>query len=111
MSVVTIKLLRNFLQRWATRLYVVEVNDQTLDDEDDNVDEVELPGQVLDADGIDVLVEDAAERREAEAQREPLGADLVRKDLNGVGDCEARPCQASDAVEEEYHGEDGGAGG
>ena len=111
--VVTVKQLSNLLECRATRLDVVEVDNETLGNEDSDVEEVELPSQLLDADGVDVLVEDTAKggeaEAEAEAQREALGADLVRQDLDGVGDCEAGPGETGDAVEEEDHGEHGGA--
>src|ERR1700733_7528358 len=79
-----IKQACDLLQRRALCLDEEEINSQTLDHQDHNVHKVELPAQILDADRIDVLIEDATQRREAETQRQALGADLVWQDLDSV---------------------------
>jgi hypothetical protein len=74
----------DLFQRRALCLDEKEINSQTLDHQDHNVHKVEFPAQMLDADWIDVLIEDATQRREAETQRQALGADLVWQDLDSV---------------------------
>lgn len=80
----TVKQLRNLLQSWSLCLHEVEIYRQTFNDQYGDVDEVELPAEFFDADGIDVLVEDAGESGEAETQCQTFGTDLVREDLDCV---------------------------
>lgn len=61
-----------------------------------NVNKVETPFQLLNSERVDPLVKDTAQRREAEAQRETLGADIVGENLDGVRDGQTRPSSASD---------------
>lgn len=51
-----IKVLGNFLERSVTGLDVEEVNDNELDNDPDIVHDVVLPSDVLEGDGVDVLV-------------------------------------------------------
>lgn len=56
--IITIEQPRHLLKRRTLSLDVVEVDDHTLNDEDDNVYEVVLPCEMLETDWVDVLVED-----------------------------------------------------
>lgn len=67
-------------------LHIEEIYHRALNDQDDNVHEVELPGQGLQTNGIDVLVEDAGETGEDEAERQAFGADVEGEDFDRVGD-------------------------
>lgn len=62
----------------APRLDVEEVDAKTLYHEYNHVHDVKLPGKCFDTDGVDILIEDAGERCEDEAECEALCADTER---------------------------------
>lgn len=61
MCIRAIEKKRNFFQRRAPCFNVEEVDDQTFDDQNDDVDKIELPAQRLNTNRVDVLVEDTSE--------------------------------------------------
>ena len=122
-SRLAIKVACNLLERGVAGLDVEHVDDDELDGEPDAVDDVVLPADVADGDGVDVLVEEnwviecqrlidafyVGEKptRKVDAKendRHALGADVVRQNLDCVTNQEARPSQVVEDVVDEYHG-------
>lgn len=58
--IIIVKKMSDFFQSKSTGLREVHVDYNTLDDQNDNVDEVELPCDAFEADGIDILVQNLA---------------------------------------------------
>ena len=93
-----------------------------LDNEDDHerqlecephaVDDVVLPAELREGDGVGVLIEDERERDGEVEHGETLGAELVGKNLDGVGDDKRTVGDVVRSVVEEDEGDDsvGGSG-
>lgn len=105
--VVPVKQHRDLLERRTLRLDVEEVDHRAFNHQHRDIDKVELPRQILEADWVDILVEYTGQLREDKAECQSLGTDVVGQDLNGIGDCETWPGETGGAVEEEDHGEHG----
>lgn len=77
-----------------------------------SVDGVELPGglEIVEAIGIDVLI-DAERSLDPEVHdHETLCSDLERQDFDSVGDEQTGPCECVCDGEDPDHGDDGAAG-
>lgn len=80
-------------------LHIEKVYRETLQHKDHNVHDVELPAQSFDTDRIHILVEDARQRREDEAERQTLGTNVEWQDLNSVRHRQTRPSETGGTIE------------
>lgn len=85
----------DLLQCWPFGFHEQEPYTEAFDDQNDNVDEVVFPGQMGQADRVDVLVQHTGQCGEGEAQGKTLSADVVGQDLGAVGYRQTRPGEAS----------------
>lgn len=88
-----IKSLRNLLQCSSACLNEEEVDAHELDEQPALEEEVELPGPGVDADGDEVLGEEKADVGCDVLEEKTIGADVERKDFEGVGDVEGDPVE------------------
>jgi len=65
---------------------LTEVDVDKLEGEPYDVDEVVLPAELLEGNGVDVLVEDERKRNGEVEDDEALSTELVRENLDGVRD-------------------------
>jgi len=98
--------LCNLLERGVLGLDVEEVDDGQLDSEPAAVDDVVLPLDGVEGDGVDVLVEEEGNVDHEEDDGHALGADVVGQDLDRVADQQAGPGQVVEDVVDEDHGDD-----
>lgn len=81
----TIEQCSRLLECAVLRLDDEEVDEHELEGDPTTVHDVVMPRDVLECDGVDVLVEDERQRDSEVEDRETLGADRVGQDFNGVG--------------------------
>lgn len=105
-SSITIEVASNFLKRRVLRLNVEEIDDDKFEREPDAVDNVVLPGNVVQSNGVDVGVEEQRKVDAGEHVAHGLGTDGVRQNLNSVTDQETRPSDVVEGVVEEDHEDD-----
>lgn len=105
-----IEVLGNLLERSVAGLDVEEVDNDELDSDPDVVDNVVLPGDVLERNRVDVLVEEEGDVNHQEHGGHTLGAEAVRQNLSGVTDEKTRPGHVVEDVVDEDHGHNGTAG-
>lgn len=87
-GVLAIEQRRGFLEGKTPRLDDEEVAEDELEGDPAAVHNVVLPAELLERDGVDILVEDEGEGDGEVEDVETLGTEAVRKDLDGVGDDE-----------------------
>lgn len=100
----------DFLQRRPLGFDEQKPDANDFNDQDDNVYEVEFPGQRRKSDRVDVLVQHAGQSSDAQAQRQAFGANAIGEDFRAVRHRQTRPRKACYAIKQEDHGEDSGAG-
>ena len=110
-SSVTIEVASNFFERRVLGLDVEEVDNDEFESEPDAVDNVVLPLDGVQSDGVDVGVEEQRKVDTSEHVAHGLGADGVRQNLDGVTDKETGPGHVVERVVEEDHEHDGASVG
>lgn len=85
-GIVTIKVLRDLLKGSVTGFDVELPDDEELEAEPAAVDDVVLPLDGTESDGVDVLVEDEGDVDGQVHDDQTLGSDSEGQDLDGVGD-------------------------
>lgn len=105
-SGVTVKVASNFFERGVLGLDIEEVDDDEFESEPDAVDNVVLPLDGVQSDGVDVGVEEQREVDTSEHVAHGLGTDGVGQNLNGVTDKETGPGNVVECVVEEDHEHD-----
>lgn len=90
-------------------VHTEEDNDQ-LNGYPDAVEDVVFPAEVLETDGVDILVEDQCDLDTQVHQHETLSTDVVRQNLDGVGNQKTGPGKVVGSVVDEDHSNDGTAG-
>lgn len=73
-------------RRLSESLDQVEVDEDDLEEQEDTVDDVVLPLDGTESDGVDVLVEDEGDVDGQVHDDQTLGSDSEGQDLDGVGD-------------------------
>jgi hypothetical protein len=73
-------------RRLSESLDQVEVDEDDLEEQEDTVDDVVLPLDGTEGDGVDVLVEDEGDVDGQVHDDQTLGSDSEGQDLDGVGD-------------------------
>lgn len=79
--IITIKEKRNFLQSRALCLDEEQPYTDYFYHQDYNVDKVKLPCQLLQPDGVYVLIDYSGQSRDAEAEGQAFRSEAVRQDL------------------------------
>ena len=77
-----------------------------LEEDPNDVDDIVLPPNIFEGDGVNVLVEDEGEGDDEVEYVEALGTDWVRQDFDGVGDDERGKGNIVETVVEEDEGND-----
>ena len=109
--IVTIEQRGGLLESAVLGLHNEDDHERQLECEPHAVDDVVLPAELREGDGVGVLIEDERERDGEVEHGETLGAELVRKNLDGVGDDEGGVGDVVRAVVEEDEGDDSVGGG
>lgn len=102
-SSLAIEVLGNLLERGVLGLNVVLPDDSQLDGEPAAVDDVVPPLDVLESDGVDVLIEEEGDVDHEEDHGHTLGTNVVRQNLDAVSDEETGPGQVVEDVVDEDH--------
>lgn len=105
-SSVTIELLDNLLQGNLLGLNVVLPDNENLKDQEDTVNQVVLPANRVQRDGVHILIEPETEVDTEEHEGKTLGTKAVRQDLRGVGNQHAAETDVVGNVEEEHEDND-----
>jgi hypothetical protein len=102
---VSIEVLANLLKRSVAGFDVELPDDEELEGEPAAVDDVVLPLDGLEGNGVDVVVEEESEIDAQEHDSHTLGTDVVRQNLNRVSDQETREGDVVEDVvdEDESH--------
>lgn len=108
---VAVEVAGNLLERGVLGLDVEEVDNDEFHSEPDAVDDVVLPADVVEGNGVDVGVEEQSEVNASEHVAHGLGADGVGQNFDGVTDEKTRPGDVVERVVEEDHEDDGAAVG
>ena len=108
---IAVEVLGDFLERGVAGLDVEAVDDDELDEEPDVVDDVVLPAEGVERDGVDVAVEEEGQVDTQEHDGDALGADAVGQDLDTVADQQSRPGRVVEDVVDEDEGNLGVGGG
>lgn len=103
----TIEQSGGLLKRASLGLGSPEPDVDELEDEPDGVDEVVLPLEGIEGDGVGVLVEDDSTHDGEVHDSETLGTDEEGQDLDGVGDEEWSVGDSVETVEDEDEREEG----
>lgn len=86
----TVEDLGDLLEHSTSGLWVEEVDADDRDDEDTDVDEVVLPGQGLEGNRVDILVEEEGGGDEEVEHGQSLSSKGEWQDLDRVCDCQTR---------------------
>jgi len=105
-SGLTVEVLGNLLKGSVLGLDVIEPDNGKLNSEPDAVDDVILPGNAVEGDWVDVLVEEESNVDHQEHESHTLGTNVVWKNLAGVTDEKTRPGHVVESVVDEDHGND-----
>jgi hypothetical protein len=108
-GILTIEQGGGLFERTSLGLGGPEPDVDQFDDEPAAVDEVVLPPEGLEGDGVGVLIEDDGTHDGEIHDGETLGADEEGQDLDGVGDEEGSVGDGVETVEDEDEGEEGAA--
>lgn len=90
-SLVPVKENRHLLQSMSASFRVIEVDDETHDDEHSHKDEVVLPSNRFQSNRVDERVEENGRESGAPRDSQATGPKAVRPDLTGVGAEEGGP--------------------
>jgi len=100
-----------FLQSSVLGLDDEEVEEDTLEEEPDNIDEIVFPCNSIKSNRVDVLVEDERKGNGEVEDGEALGAELVWQNLDSVGHDERGEGEIVRGVVQEDERNDGVGGG
>ena len=78
-----------------------EVEIHPLKGKESNINNVILPSELAKSDRVDILIEDEGERDRKVEDRETLGAELIRENLDSIGDDKRRKGDIIRSVEQE----------
>jgi len=109
-GVFTVEMLRHFLERSIPCFNVEEVDDSEFDGQPAGVDDVVVPSDSAESDGVDVGVEEEGQVDGQEDDGETLGTDGVRENLGSVTDEKTGPSQVVEEVVDENNTKDGTTG-
>jgi len=111
LSIIAIEDLGNLLKGWSFGLDVEEVDEDEFKSNPASVDGVKFPVgiQVLEAQRIDVLVDDQGDLDPEVHHHQTLGTDLEWHDLDGVRNQQARPCKGITNAEDPDESHDSSA--
>lgn len=107
LSILAVEVLGDFLKRSVSGFDEEEVDNDQLKSQPAVVHNVVLPGDVLDGDWVDVVVEEESAVDEEEHDSETLGTNLEWENLDGVADEETRPGQVVAGIVQVDHSDDG----
>lgn len=104
-----LKYLLKLLKRLPSRLNKEEEDKRNLNANPHNIHKIQLPANLLDADGDTVGVDDHGDVEEEEVETGALGASTVFETLDGVEGLEGGPAPGEEDAEE-VDGDDGAVG-
>jgi len=92
--------------------YVLRLNDEQvavneLEQDPDNIDDIVLPTDLSQGNGVNVLIEDQTERNDKVETVESLGTDMVGENFDSVGNDERSEGDIVESVIEEDECDDG----
>src|SRR5579862_856035 len=105
-SLISIKYLCHFLQRWSLRLRIEKVDSPQFEEKPNVVDNVVFPPDGGERNWIDVIVEEESGVDAEKHDCETLCAEVVRTDFNGISDEKTRPCDRIGELIKNEHGDD-----
>lgn len=110
-SIVSVKVLGDFLEWRLSGLDVEEPNDRKLNSQPAAVEDVVFPADVLEGNWVNVLIEEEGQVDAEEHDGETLGSDIVRENFGRVSEKETGPGAVVSEIVQEDHGDDsvGGA--
>ena len=112
LGIFTIEDLGDLFKSRSLSLDVKDGNEDEFEADPYSINGVELPSglEVLEAVGVDVLVDSQSDLNEQVHDHKTLGANLEWQDLDGVSDEKTRPGKRVGNGEDPYHGNDGLSG-
>lgn len=105
-SVVSIKVLSDFLEWSMSGLNVEEPNDRKLNSQPAAVEDVVFPTDVLEGNWVNVLIEEEGQVNAEEHDGETLGSDVVGEDFGRISEKETGPGAVVGEIVQEDHGDD-----